>query len=300
MKLFRTLHCVVLSLVMSANALGQDSRALDEAERLAAASKLNDARTAFKVIVEKSPDSGRAWTGLGDVELQLEHYDLALQAFARAVSLKYRPLVNEVNQARTFAKSGDPSKALAILAKIAESEDGGRIRPFVLSSREFASLRDSAEFQRILEAMAPCKKAEYRQFDFWIGDWDVVSPNGEHVGHNLVTVEQDGCLLVEHWTAKEGGQTGTSFNYYDIRDKKWHQLYLDNSGNAGAFPAMAGALVSNRMVLTTDPSGSTQSRWTWYVTGPGRVRQMAEQSTDAGKTWELFWDSTYVKNGKTD
>jgi hypothetical protein len=146
---------------------------------------------------------------------------------------------------------------------------------------------------------APCRASEYRKFDFWVGDWDVRAPNGgPTVGHNLVTIEQQGCLLVEPWTSSTGGQTGTSFNYYDVRDKKWHQLYLDNSGNAGAFPAMAGDLVDGKMVLITDETKSPVSRWTWYVLEPGKVRQMAERSTDGEKTWSTVWDSVYVKKQK--
>lgn len=122
------------------------------------------------------------------------------------------------------------------------------------------------------------------------------APNGgASVGHNVVTSEQDGCLVIEHWTASRGGRTGTSFNYYDVRDKKWHQLYFDNSGNAGAYPPIAGDSVDGKMVLVSDERQSPISRWTWYVMGPGKVRQMAEQSTDGEKTWNIIWDSVYVK-----
>jgi hypothetical protein len=145
-------------------------------------------------------------------------------------------------------------------------------------------------------ANASCQSPEFRKFDFWVGDWDVHSPNGgPTVGRNLVTIEQDGCLIIEHWTASSGGQTGTSFNYYDVRDQKWHQLYLDNSGNAGAFPAMAGNFVEGKMVLVSDENQNPVSRWTWYVLEPGKVRQMAEQSTDGEKTWKIIWDSVYLK-----
>jgi len=111
----------------------------------------------------------------------------------------------------------------------------------------------------------------------------------------LVTLEQEGCLIVENWVSAQGGQTGTSFNFYDVRDGKWHQLYIDNSGNAGAFPAMAGELKDGRMVLMTDDRVSPVSRWTWYAITPDRVRQMAEQSTDGQKTWQVTWDSYYVR-----
>jgi hypothetical protein len=141
---------------------------------------------------------------------------------------------------------------------------------------------------------AGCSAAEYRKFDFWIGDWDVFV-NDKLAGHNLVTREQDGCLLVEHWTSSGGGPTGTSFNYYDIRDGKWHQLYLDNSGNAGAYPAMSGDLEDGKMVLRTDPATMPLARWTWSVIAPGKVRQMAESSPDKGATWKTTWNSVYVR-----
>ena len=142
-----------------------------------------------------------------------------------------------------------------------------------------------------------CQSSEYRQFDFWLGDWNVHSPDGPSVGRNLVTSEQDGCLLIEHWTSSTGGETGTSFNYYDVRDKKWHQLYLDNSGHAGNFPAMGGNLSDGKMVLVSDEKQSPVFRWTWYLLAPGKVRQMAEKSDDGQKTWKIIWDSVYVKVG---
>ena len=69
----------------------------------------------------------------------------------------------------------------------------------------------------------------------------------------------------------------------------------DNSGNAGAFPAMSGELKDGRMVLITDEKVSPVSRWTWYAIPPDEVRQMAEQSTDGQKTWQITWDSYYVR-----
>ena len=170
------------------------------------------------------------------------------------------------------------------------------IRASTVAPAEPATAQNGLEMKVPTPANTSCQSPEYRKFDFWVGDWDVHSPNGgPTVGHNLVTVEQDGCLIIEHWTASTGKETGTSFNYYDVRDKKWHQLYLDNSGNAGAFPAMAGTLVEGQMVLISDESHSPVFRWTWYVLEPGKVRQMAEQSADGQKTWKITWDSVYVK-----
>jgi hypothetical protein len=238
--------------------------------------------------------NGAAWQNLGECLLQTHEHAAAVAAFEQAIAEGFRPLLNQVNLARVYADAKDHAKAMPRLPKVIDS-GGGRMRPVAVSSAEFTRWKDDAEFQKLTEKIAPCQSPEYRRFDFWIGDWDVRAPDGTSAGHNLVTLEQDGCLLVEHWTSTSGGQTGTSFNYYDVRDKKWHQLYLDNSGNAGAFPAMAGNLVDGKMVLLTDEKQTPVFRWTWYVLEPGKVRQMAELSGDGQKTWNIVWDSVYTK-----
>ena len=283
------------AVLISGYAFAQQSAAQTAADTLLADSKWEEAAKAYAAITAKEPDNGPAWQNLGEALLQAKKYDAALQAFDHASTIKYRPLVNQVNRARTFAAKGDRAQAINVMREVVASGNGGRVRPVILSSTEFESLMNGAEFAGLLSQMKPCTAPEYRQFDFWVGDWDVQNPAGASVGHNLVTLEQEGCLIIEHWTSATGGQTGTSFNYYDVRDKKWHQLYLDNSGNAGAFPAMAGTLQSDHMVMLTDNDGGQVSRWAWYVLSPGKVRQMAEQSTDGGKTWQITWDSVYVK-----
>ena len=34
---------------------------------------------------------------------------------------------------------------------------------------------------------APCNEARFRQFDFWVGEWEVKDASGKVVGHNSVT-----------------------------------------------------------------------------------------------------------------
>ena len=61
----------------------------------------------------------------------------------------------------------------------------------------------------------PCEAAEYRQFDFWIGDWAVTS-GGEAAGTNSIQPVHGGCALEENWQGSgEGGISGSSFNIYD-------------------------------------------------------------------------------------
>jgi hypothetical protein len=146
--------------------------------------------------------------------------------------------------------------------------------------------------------MLPCNTAEYHQFDFWVGSWEVQSPQGQVLGHNDITHEDEGCILQEHWASKRV-EKGTSFNYYDSRDKQWHQIYFDNSGNMGSYPPMAGGIKDGRMVFLTAATQTPLYRWTFYPLDEigKKVRQWAESSNDGGKTWTTIWDSVYVRQG---
>jgi tetratricopeptide (TPR) repeat protein len=270
------------------------SPAQQSADKLFADSKWQQAARAYTEIVAKEPANGPAWQQLGECDIHLQLFDDAITALQHAVELKYRPLMTKIDIARAYSAKADTRHALDVLKEVAATGQAPRLRGYIAGSSEFAILSNNAEYQEFLKSTAPCQAAEFHRFDFWIGDWAVQNPAGQMVGNNLVTREQDGCVLIEHWKSARGIESGTSFNYFDIRDKKWHQLYLDNSGNAGAFPPMAGGLVDDKMVLISDEKQSPVFRWTWYVLAPGKVRQMAEQSDDQQKTWRIVWDSTYV------
>ena len=288
---------LLVSLLLCSLAMAQT---LDDANKQLAASDWSAAQKSFSSLTRSTPESGAAWAGLGEAELQLKHFDAARSAFAKAVDLKFRPGLNRMNQVRIIAAQGDKAGVISALRAAANQGATGFVRTFVLSSSEFEPLLQDAEFKTLVDVeLRPCRNPEYHHFDFWIGDWKVFDPAEKQLlGKNLVTREQDGCLLVEHWSASTGGQTGSSFNYFDIRDHKWHQLYIDNSGNAGAFPELSGSLLDGKIVMLTANNNGTQSRWTWYPLDSSgkKVRQMAEQTTDGGKTWSITWDSVYVKN----
>jgi len=294
---------VAISIVVSAVQTQPQTTASESTKSADEAFARKDWATAvqrYEAVVASQPENGQAWQNLGESFLQLKTYQKAAEAFQNAAQLKFRPLINQLNLARVFAASGDSHAALARLHEVAASPQGPQARAFVLMSSEFESLKSTTEYSQVLEELAPCRRPEFHQFDFWVGDWEVRDPAGNVVGSNLVTHEQEGCLLVEHWTSSRGGQTGTSFNYYHVGDGKWHQLYLSNSGNAGAFPPMSGEFRDNKVVLITDEKASPVFRWTWYVIAPGRVRQMAEQSNDGEKTWQTVWDSVYVDKKRAE
>jgi hypothetical protein len=60
-----------------------------------------------------------------------------------------------------------------------------------------------------------CRAPEYRQFDFWVGDWDAFDAENPavKVAHNRVDRVLDGCVLLENYegmtdhTAKASAST---------------------------------------------------------------------------------------------
>ena len=145
-------------------------------------------------------------------------------------------------------------------------------------------------------AGGPCAAAEYRQFDFWVGDWDV-SQKGEPAGVNTIQAVHGGCALQENWQGTgEGGISGSSYNIYDRATGKWHQSWVDSSGS---LLLLDGGLVDGSMVLqgqrpTRDGSGQASHRITWTPNPDGSVRQLWEASTDGGANWSVLFDGLYV------
>ncbi len=139
----------------------------------------------------------------------------------------------------------------------------------------------------------PCGAPQHRQFDFWIGEWDVRTPDGKLAGTNRITPILGGCGLQENWTGA-GGTTGTSLNTYDAARGLWHQTWIDSSGSV---LLLEGSFRDGKMVLSgvTRPAGSatTTDRITWEALRGGDVRQLWEQSSDGGTSWTVAFDGRY-------
>ena len=142
-----------------------------------------------------------------------------------------------------------------------------------------------------------CSAAEHRQFDFWVGEWDVTTPGGQAAGTNRITRILKNCVLLEEWSGAGGG-SGRSFNAWSRADGRWHQTWVDD---AGTLLQLSGGLRDGRMILEGESKGRNgaivKNRITWSViAGDGnRVRQLWENSTDGGSTWTTAFDGTYTR-----
>jgi hypothetical protein len=143
-----------------------------------------------------------------------------------------------------------------------------------------------------------CAAAEHRQFDFWLGEWDVVgvpdAPNaGQLLGRNRIESISSGCALSEHWRGASGFE-GHSLNGYDAAHRVWRQFWI---GSDGVVLQLAGGWRDGRMVLDGELPGANgarqRQRISWIPQTDGGVIQRWETSDDDGTTWAVAFLGLY-------
>lgn len=144
------------------------------------------------------------------------------------------------------------------------------------------------------EVRAACGTPAHRAFDFWLGEWQVRTPDGKLVGVNRIERKHAGCVLHESYRS-ERGYSGESFNIYDAGRKVWHQTWVDS---AGMLLQLEGGMRRGAMVLegqTVSADGAaTKHRITWTPNDDGSVRQLWE-STDVHGEWTTAFDGAYTR-----
>lgn len=138
-----------------------------------------------------------------------------------------------------------------------------------------------------------CTAPEFRQFDFWLGKWQVLNPsNGKISGTSEISRSSGGCVIQEQWKAA-GGTTGMSINYYEPASRKWHQDWV---GGDGTILHLQGELSGNAMVLTGESKtakGVSLNRITWTPLEGGKVKQEWAASSDNGREWKVSFVGIY-------
>jgi hypothetical protein len=256
------------------------------------------AAEAYGAITKREPESGRAWYRLGVSYAKLGKPKDAIPAYLRADAIGQNPVVR-YGLACAYTQWGDTANAYAWLEKAVAS--GFRSVEQMKKDEDLNSLRGSAHFTALVQRVEwnerPCAhRAENRQLDFWLGDWEVRSPEGTVAGQNSITVENTDCWIHEHWNGGLGG-AGESFNYYNATTRRWHQTWVDDQGEIAEFD---GAFKDGAMRLEGYRQGPGQSRVPARLTltpnQDGTVRQLGENSTDGGKTWTVLYDFIYAKH----
>jgi tetratricopeptide (TPR) repeat protein len=288
---------LILLLAVSLEAQPQPpSTAMAEANKLFQTQKWVESVAAFEAVTKAEPANPRAFYFMGLSLYALGKYEEAAAPFQKAIEIGHNPQPM-YDLARTYARLNQKDKAFEWIDKSLTANLPNPRR--IANDPELVSLRDDPRFPAVAErgrkaAMVCMNTPEYRQFDFWVGDWDVMNRNNRQVGTNSVKLLEDGCIVEENW-ANTGGGTGKSFNFYNPITHKWHQSYMDNQGGNWMMDGeyKDGALKYEGAIYS--PGQKVLVHMTFFNLGPDKVRQWAETSADEGKTWTTIWDGLYVR-----
>lgn len=253
------------------------------------------AEASYAKIVRTEPKNAGARYRLGVILLNLDRPKEAATYLEEAMAISPNSIF-AVALARAQARNGEAAMMYATFEKSLTL--GGIPAESLNDEKDFAWLKADPKFidyVKKLDALAnPCRsRPEYRQFDFWIGEWAPQNVQGVTVGTSSIQLILKDCIIFENWNTPVS--SGKSFNLYDVKDGKWHQTWVDAGGNMVHY---VGGLEGDKMVLKSESlqnGKKTIGKMTFSKLPDGSVRQHGEDSTDDGKTWTTTFDFKYVR-----
>ena len=264
-----------------------------------------ESETQYSALTQQNPANARFWYRLSISARHNKNFDIALSAMQKAKTLGapngLPAFIADYEIADIYAAMGDKDRAVASLKAAA---DGGFSQPARLTGdAEWAPLREDSKFielaKQVQHNAAPCEDAEFRGFDFWVGDWDVTSSaDGITQGSSHVSKEMGGCVVWENWTSAGGPYFGKSYNTWNVSLKRWEQYWVDNAAGVIFFH---GGLKDGTMDYWTDDvpllaGGTLLRHLQFFNLGPDKVRQYSQGSNDGGKTWHVEYDFIYTRH----
>ncbi|WP_298904954.1 hypothetical protein [uncultured Psychroserpens sp.] len=198
--------------------------------------------------------------------------------------------------AQSYTAENQTENALVQLEKLDSMQFGFYKR---LDQQEFDALRNNKRFLKVRENMYkranPCKFNEsYRQFDFWLGEWDVYVQN-QKIAESSITNTNGDCGILENWRPL-GSNGGNSISYYDVNDKTWKQNWV---AAGGVSHYEQPKTETNGDMLMIAKGNGVWYRMTWYYNkNDDTVRQVQESSSDQGQTWTNAFDGLYKRKSE--
>jgi tetratricopeptide (TPR) repeat protein len=289
-------------LVAASQAQGQDQAAQARAAASFRAREWPAAAEAYAKIVAETPNNPTVRYRLGISLLRLGKPDEAVSQLRSAEKLGFPAPQTAFALGKAYARLGQRDQAFRELARATGAGFVGAAVP-IPDDPDLAFIKDDGRYQEFLTAvdrnLKPCRyDSRYREFDYWVGEWDV-RPNGQPdnpPASNVVTVEHEGCVIHEHWSAP--GSTGQSFNMFDRSYGKWRQTWVDNTGSQHDY---WGNLEKGNLTFEAELPplpGETKrrhTRLTFFRIAPDTVRQLSESTGDGGKSWQVNYDLIYVR-----
>jgi len=305
-KTYRALLIGLFFMMTSGLAVGaKPGGGQDTATEAAAAYDAKDWAKAARLyggLVKEHPEVPRLWYRLADAQQRLGQFDEALETMQSGLKAGTPPIFAEFLIGSIYAQKNEKEKALAHL-KIAVDNGYNRHEQFdedehlesLRGDSRFAALKKQAEHN-----LKPCANTpENRQFDFWVGEWNVeTTQGGVPAGQSKIELILGDCVVQENWQSNGNPYSGKSYNMYNAALKRWEQYWVDNSaGNIFFYGGLKDGVMDYWTDEIPQPSGPALKRHLqFFKLGPDKVRQFSQGSTDGGKTWKPEYEFTYIRN----
>jgi tetratricopeptide (TPR) repeat protein len=296
-------NILLLTLVIScfetfAQSITQEDRAKANAYFVAA--DWQNVVSAYQAIAKQEPQNANARMRAGIGLLNQSKTQPAIKQLEEATVLGPNPMAF-FYLATAYAQANQKEKCVASLNQALIN--GFSALSLFETDVNLAKLKSMPELEQIhqglLKGVYPCKYSEHaRQFDFWIGEWDVKSATGQQAGSSSIQRILGECVIYENWTsAPPQNYAGKSFNLVNATTGKWMQTWVDDKGAVIEF--IDGEYKDNKLVFITKPDANNQiTRLTFFNMEPNLVRQLFEVTTDNGKTWATTTDLYYNRISK--
>ncbi len=140
-----------------------------------------------------------------------------------------------------------------------------------------------------------CDAPEWKQFDFWVGDWDLTYGDGGK-GRNRITKILGSCVILEEFAGAPGTTLdGKSFSTFDRNARRWKQTWVDNTGSYLDF---TGGMDGDRMILSRDAERDGrrfQQRMIFTDIKAQSLTWLWQRSDDNGASWKTLWEIEYKR-----
>ena len=261
------------------------------------------ASAAYETIANLEPSNWNARFRLGISEQGAGRYDRAIEAYLAA--LKVDPNHGEQSRillydlACAYGLTRDKENAFHWLERAIQA--GFDQVETLNADKDLTELREDPRFKELvakaLANLRPCSVSpEAKQFGFWLGEWEVRTPQGQLAGTSSVQSVVGDCAILENWTSARGA-SGKSLNFFNREKGWWQQTWLDDHGRVIEFEK--GEFKDGSMKFSAESQGKdgtkTLLKLSFFDLGTRRVRQLGESSLDGGKSWKTNYDLIYER-----
>ncbi len=273
------------------------------ADSLFLAKNFNAAGKIYQTLIKDTSTDAFHLNRLGYTEMLEQNYAASEKHFKMALRAHSAPGVKASVYSRLAMLEALQKQETPAFAFLDSAIQSGYISLNEMdSSANFNNIRPSTSFkarrEKLFNSLYPCfNNQKAREFDFWIGEWNVyVTGTTAYAGHSVVQKISGGCALLENWNSSLS--EGKSLNYIDDSTGKWKQVWVGSYPN-GKQDFVNGVYSDSAMrftFTTRDAQGIiNEGKFTFFNEGVNQVRQVSETSADNGKTWNVNYDFTYKR-----